>query len=198
MGTFKVLLAVAGAALVATCSSSLSTPADGGAGGSNDTRGLGGTNGPGGAIGDGGAGGAFGAGGTTGTLVLCGAGGTNGLGGFGGTNGLGGAGGFGGFDASCAPDPLAGCPTLTASSPCGAGAVCAHSSQDGHLELDTCMPLPSGCDSCSCLQDALVDFAKQFPGVLIPFGACSCYQGQQRVDGGTAANPLTGISCNGA
>jgi hypothetical protein len=52
MRTFKVLLAVAGAALVATCSSSLSTPADtgpdAGAGGSNGARGLGGTNGLGG------------------------------------------------------------------------------------------------------------------------------------------------------
>jgi hypothetical protein len=114
-------------------------------------------------------------------------------------NGPGGANGLGGVgDASCVLNPLAGCPAAPASSPCGSGAVCAYSSQDGRLELDTCMPVPSGCDSCACLQDAIVDFAKQFPDVSIPFGACSCYQGQQQVDGGTAANPISRISCHGA
>ena len=60
------------------------------------------------------------------------------------------------------------------------------------------MPVPSGCDSCSCLEDALYEFAKQFPDVSVPVGACSCYDGQQRVDGGTPANPITRVACMGA
>jgi hypothetical protein len=190
MRTFNVLLVVAGAALVATCSSSLSTPSDGGPRGQGGQVGTGGSSGAtGGAIG---AGGGFGLGGTGGTHVLCqyGLGGATGLGG---TNGVDGA-----VDAACPPNPLAGCPASTASSPCGPGAVCATSSQDGRVDINTCMPVPSGCDSCSCLENALFEFAKQYPNVFVPSYACSCYQGQQRVDGGTPANPITGVTCTGA
>jgi hypothetical protein len=194
---FNIPLVVAGAALAAACGSSLPTPsdrADGATGGSNDAMGLGGTNGLGGAAGAGGVGGGGGFGGSG-----CAAGGTDGLGGFGGTKGLGGTSGRGGMGgASCVPNPLAGCPTSPSSSPCGSGAVCAFSSQDGRLELDTCMPVPSGCDSCSCLQDAIVAFAKQFPDVSVPVGACRCDQGQQEVDGGTPSSPVSRITCNGA
>ncbi len=201
MRTLNVLLVVAGAALVATCSSSLSTPSDGGprgqggqigTGGSSGATALGGTSGSAGSGGAIGAGGGFGLGGTGGTHVLCqyGLGGTNGLGG---ANGLDGA-----VDAACAPNPLAGCPALTASSPCGPGAVCANSSQDGRVDINTCMPVPSGCDSCSCVENALIEFAKQYPNIFIPVYGCSCYEGQQRVDGGTPGNPITRVVCTGA
>jgi hypothetical protein len=163
MRTFNFLLVVAGAAFVATCTSSSSTPSDGG------PRGAGGQ------IGTGGAGDASA---------------------LGGSNGAGGAGAA--VDATRVPDPLAGCPTSPASSPCGPGAICAYSSQNGRVELDACMPVPSGCDSCSCLEDALLEFAKQFPDVSVPVGACSCSDGQQRVDGGTPTNPIARVACNGA
>jgi hypothetical protein len=204
MRTFNVLLSVAGAVFVATCSSSLSAPDGGfrGAGGQTGTGGaggaiaLGGSNGAGGAIaagGSSGTGGKLASGGTGGALPICGAGGVNGLGGFGGMSLLDAA-----VDASCLPNPLAGCPALTASSPCGPGAVCANSSQDGRVDIDTCIPVPSGCDSCSCVENALLEFAKQFPNIFVPSYACSCYEGPQRVDGGTAGNPITGVVCSGA
>ena len=207
MRTFNVLLVVAGAAFVATCSSSLSAPGDGGpggaggqiaTGGSGGAIARGGTTGSGGANGVGGAGGRLASGGTGGTLPLCGAGGTNGLGGFGGTNGLDGSNGLdAAADANCAPNPLAGCPALPAG--CGPGAVCAHSSQNGRIDLNACMPVPSGCDSCSCLEEALYEFARQFPNVSVAVGACRCSDGQyQQVDGGTPANPITNVGCMGA
>jgi len=207
MRTFNLLLVVAGAAFVATCSSSLSTPSDGsprgeggqvGTGGSSGATARGGTNGSAGAGGAIAAGGTFGLGGTGGTHVLCqyGLGGTNGLGG---ATGLGGTtGADGAVDTACVPNPLAGCSAETASSPCGPGAVCATSSQDGRVDINTCMPVPSGCDSCSCVENALFEFAKQFPNILVPSYACSCYEGQQRVDGGTAGNPITSVVCTGA
>ena len=207
MRTFNVLLVVAGAALVATCSSSLSTPGDGGpgeggqvgTGGASGATALGGTSGAAGSGGAIAAGGTYGLGGTGGTHVLIcqyGPGGANGLGGatgLGGTNAVDGA-----VDAACVPNPLAGCPASTAGSPCGPGAVCAISTQDGRVDINTCMPVPSGCDSCSCVENALLEFAKQYPNIFVPSYACSCYQGQQRVDGGTPANPITGVTCTGA
>ena len=205
MRTVSVLLLLAGAAFVATCSSSLSTASDGGSGGhggqvatggSSGATALGGTNGAGGTNGTGGW---LASGGTGGTLPLCGAGGAKGLGGFGGFGGFGGATGLdAAADANCAPNPLAGCPG-PAAAPCGPGTVCAYSSQNGVIELNTCMPVPSGCDSCSCLEEALYTFARQFPNVSVAAGACRCSDGQhQQVDGGTPANPITNVGCMGA
>jgi hypothetical protein len=182
LNVLLVIVGVAGAGLLATCSSSLSTP-DGGSGGTGGQTWTGGASGTGATLATGGAGG---------TLALCGSA-------LGGTNGLGGTSGLdASADARCAPNPLAGCPTSPASAPCGPGAVCAHAAQNGRVELQTCMPVPTGCDSCSCLTDAILDFAKQFPGVSIYRSDCFCYQGHQQVDGGTSANPISNVSCNGA
>ncbi len=179
MKAFNVLLVVAGAAgagFLATCSSSLSTPTDGGSGGAGGQLWTGGASGTGATLATGGAGG---------TLPLCGSA-------LGGTNGLDAS-----ADARCTPNPLAGCPPSPASAPCGPGAVCAYSAQNGRIELQTCMPVPSGCDSCSCLKDAIRDFAKQFPGLSVsPNSSCQCYEGRQQVDGGTPANSISNVNCN--
>jgi hypothetical protein len=199
MRTFNVLLVVAGSALIATCSSSLSTPSDGGSGGQGGQIATGGSSGAtalGGSNGTSGTGGRLASGGTGGTLPLCGAGGAKGLGGFGGFGGTSGLDAT--VDANCAPNPLAGCPG-PAAAPCGPGTVCAYSSQNGVIELNTCMAVPSGCDSCSCLEEALYTFARQFPNVSVAAGACNCSDSQhQQVDGGTPANPIIHVGCNGA
>jgi hypothetical protein len=181
MRAFNVLLVVVGAAgpgFLATCSSSLSTP-DGGFGGGFGGAGgqswTGGTTGTGGALATGGAGG---------TLPLCPTG-------LGGTTGVDASG-----DASCAPNPLAGCPTSPASAPCGPGAVCANSSQNGRVELQTCMPVPSTCDSCSCLKDVMIDFAKQFQGLFVsPTSSCFCFQGRRQLDGGAPTDLISNVDC---
>jgi hypothetical protein len=171
-----VLVGVAGAGFLATCSSSLSTPDGGGTGGAGGQSWTGGTTGTGGTLATGGAGG---------TLPLC----TNGLGG---TNGLDAS-----ADATCAPNPLAGCPTSPASAPCGPGAVCARSSQDGRIELQTCMPVPSTCDSCSCLRDVMIDFAKQFQGLFVsPTTSCYCFQGNRQLDGGAPVELISKVYCD--
>jgi hypothetical protein len=192
----KALVALVGVALVAACGSSLSTPGDGGPRGAGGQLGTGGSTGN---IARGGSGGASGSGGmrpsggTGGSLPLCG----SDLSGSGGANELGGTNGSdGAADASCAPDPLAGCPKSDAG--CGPGAVCAVNSQNGRLDLSTCMPIPPGCESCSCLENALVEFAKQFHSVSLATGTCGCYSGTRGVDGGTQANPFTTIRCSGA
>jgi len=48
------------------------------------------------------------------------------------------------------------------------------------------------------MQEALFEFAKKFPNIVVPSYFCSCYDGQERVDGGTPADPIVKVWCMGA